>query len=162
MSNLVILKELGSRLYAGKQRKFLLVKCSCGTKFEVNRSAVLTGSTKSCGCMSSSRRRVVTHGNSGTPTHRSWLAMKKRCYNPSVSPKYHYGKVKVCKRWRNDFQAFLKDMGERPEGMTLDRYPDPRGDYKPSNCRGATASQQQRNRRDNHEEWVLKKKDVEE
>ena len=55
----------------------------------------------------------------------------------------------VCERWsgENGFVNFLTDMGERPPGMTLDRYPDQDGNYEPTNCRWATIDQQAQNRR---------------
>ncbi|TCG09370.1 hypothetical protein BZM27_06105 [Paraburkholderia steynii] len=55
----------------------------------------------------------------------------------------------MCDRWRNDFSTFLADMGERPVGMTLDRFPDTDGHYEPGNCRWATNREQQNNRRNN-------------
>ena len=69
-----------------------------------------------------------------------------RCHHPDHGSYRIYGArgIKVCQRWRDDFQNFLADMGERPEGKTLDRI-DPNGNYEPSNCRWATIKQQRAN-----------------
>ena len=73
--------------------------------------------------------------------------MKTRCNNPKHRRYSDYGGrgIKVCERWM-DFNNFLADMGERPEGLTLDRI-DPNGNYEPGNCRWATDSVQQTNKR---------------
>jgi hypothetical protein len=83
-----------------------------------------------------------------TPTYRSWGNMIKRCEQPKATGyKYWGGRgIKVCERWRNSFQNFLDDMGERPEGLSLDRI-DSNGNYEPGNCRWATISQQNSNKR---------------
>ncbi|MEU8756220.1 hypothetical protein AB0C88_37610 [Streptomyces chartreusis] len=82
---------------------------------------------------------------SGTPTWVSWQKMKQRC----STGKYAKLGVTVCDRWLNSFENFLADMGERPDGKTLDRI-DPYGHYEPNNCRWASADQQQQNTRRNN------------
>ena len=73
--------------------------------------------------------------------------MRQRCQDPNRPDYVYYGArgITVCERWQT-FDNFLADMGERPEGMTLDRV-DNDGPYEPGNCRWATLSQQQKNQR---------------
>lgn len=82
-----------------------------------------------------------------TPTYVSWNNMIQRATNPRHPAWKNYGGrgITVCARWR-DFANFLADMGERPEGLSLDRI-DNDGDYQPSNCRWATRAQQRLNQR---------------
>ena len=84
---------------------------------------------------------------SRTPTYSSWNAARDRCYNPRATGYERYGGrgIRVCDRW-SDFSAFLEDMGERPEGTTLDRI-DSDGDYEPGNCRWADQVTQNQNRK---------------
>ena len=86
-----------------------------------------------------------------SPTYRSWGNMIQRCYNPKNVNYPRYGgrlpyPVTVCDAWRESFKAFLAYIGERPEGMTLDRI-DPMGNYEPDNCRWATPKEQRANQR---------------
>lgn len=84
-----------------------------------------------------------------TPEHRSWRGMIERCTNPKHIGFKYYGArgIKVCKRWRK-FSQFLADIGPKPTPKhTIDRYPDKDGDYKPTNCRWATQSEQRKNQR---------------
>ncbi len=94
---------------------------------------------------------VTTHGHTRagwrSPTYGSWHNMKKRCDEPSCPSYVWYGGAGIGydPRWA-DFASFLADMGERPEGTTLDRIDCTKG-YSPDNCRWATSQQQSRNKR---------------
>lgn len=90
----------------------------------------------------------LRHGYRWTPTYTCWLNMKDRCNNKNNINYRHYGgrRITVCKRW-NKFENFLKDMGEKPEGLTLDRIDNNKGYYK-DNCRWTNWKQQNNNRRE--------------
>ena len=95
------------------------------------------------------REREYGGGNKTHPLYPTWQAMRDRCNNKNHKSYASYGGrgVKVCREWEVSFQAFLRDMGERPDGMTLDRRNND-GNYEPSNCRWATPITQARNRRE--------------
>jgi hypothetical protein len=98
--------------------------------------------------MSRSSNRCVKHGMFGTRTYRAWVSMKSRCLNKKHRQYVDYGGrgITVCEAWRLSFDAFFADMGEAPEGLTLDREDNERG-YEPNNCRWVTQQLQILNRR---------------
>ena len=91
------------------------------------------------------------HGYWGTPTYKTWQAMKRRVLNPKATDfKYYGGRgIGICSRWLWSFENFLHDMGERPSGMTLDRK-DVNGNYTPDNCKWSTRREQRLNIRSKH------------
>lgn len=135
-------------------------QCDCGETSVVDCTRLLKGITKSCGCqrlvfsperIKAMGDRARTHGCRKTRTYKCWQSMKERCLCDGRRDYLTYkgAGVTICERWLNSFENFLADMGHAPDGQSLDRFPDTRGNYEPGNCRWATATQQQRNKTDN-------------
>jgi hypothetical protein len=90
-----------------------------------------------------------THGLRYSAEYDIWRGIKKRCADSSLQ---NYGGrgISVCKEWEDSFESFYRDMGPRPSPRhSIDRFPDKDGNYEPCNCRWATCTEQQRNRRNN-------------
>ena len=125
------------------KKLFALCLCDCGTEalLQVNS---LGGNTESCGCGQASFH--VTHGMTGKPVHKAWIAMKSRCTTESITIKPHYKDrgITVCDRWQS-FENFYEDMGDKPAGMTLERIDNDKGYFK-ENCKWATKAEQERNK----------------
>jgi hypothetical protein len=137
-------------------RRFFF-RCDCGNLCLMTIHNVTRGTTKSCGCHSYkvSQKINLQHGHSGrvsnngkvTRTYKSWTHMRDRCLNSNCKAYSNYGGrgISISERWMK-FENFLEDMGEVPEGLSLDRI-DVNGNYCKENCRWANKTTQSRNRR---------------
>lgn len=126
----------------GKRR--FIVRCSCSKVLTVLLNNMVTGTTQSCGCLALEVR--TKHGMSNTKTYQVWADMLARSSNPKHRQHSDYlGRgITVCENWQK-FENFYADMGEAPEGLSLDRV-DNDGGYCRENCRWSTATEQQRNK----------------
>lgn len=124
--------------------------CDCGKIVYIRSDSLRSGSTKSCECLlkEMAAERSTTHGMHGTPIYYIWQSMLQRCENPNYREfKYWGGRgIKVCERWHK-FENFYEDVGDPPEGESIDRWPDNDGDYEFRNFRWATPKEQSANRR---------------
>lgn len=145
---LVICRSGTQKTPNGTVRPVWKCECDCGVSVEVQGPNLRNGNTKSCGCYQAESMAAAnrTHGMTGSPEHQSWRSMWERCTNTQNSHYHRYGGIGITvhESWRS-FEIFYRDMGPRPAGMTLDRHPNPKGNYGPGNCRWATPKQQSRN-----------------
>jgi len=133
-----------------------LCRCDCGNEKIISIAKLTPNNTRSCGCLQKEcygrNKGGLKHGMHKTPEYNAWRSMLKRCNLETTPHFYLYGGrgITVCERWLK-FENFLADMGLRPsQKHSLDRFPNNTdGNYEPDNCRWATASEQQRNRRNN-------------
>lgn len=132
--------------------------CSCGNTEIVTKTASLlrSGQSKSCGCLQRENAKLQANNNTGVPrshgmtdsvTYICWRNMKARCDDPNHQAKQNYGDrgITYPESWKT-FEGFFEDMGENPEGFTLNRK-DVNMDYSKDNCEWVDNVRQGRDRR---------------
>ena len=121
-------------------------QCDCGSVHVTKAQSVISGATKSCGCLRGEKETGLSVRN--LREYRIWIDMKTRCFNQNSRAFKYYGArgITVCDSWKKSFLTFFKEMGRCPEGLTLDRV-DNDGNYEPSNCKWSTRYEQIHNRR---------------
>ena len=131
-------------------------KCECGNEKIINAYALVSGHTKSCGCLAIDTSRILNtkHGERDSRLYRIYTNMKSRCYKENSSNYKYYGGrgIRVCEEWLGkdgayNFCKWAKSNGYS-DNLTLDRI-DNNAEYSPSNCRWITWKQQQNNKRNN-------------
>lgn len=147
---LTFVEEVGMYEVHGYRRNSARFSCDCGAVVVKAWTHVLRGLVQSCGCYKAEaiRRTKRTHGDYNSTEYKTWAGIKQRCGNPNHVSFARYGAkgVSICDRWKNDYQAFLDDLGRRPEGCnSIDRINPSKG-YEPGNVRWSTALEQGRNR----------------
>ena len=134
-----------------------LCKCDCGNKKIISSTHLISGLTKSCGCLGKENRTKsrAKHHKTNTKLYYVWKGMKQRCYNPNNKYYYNYGGrgITICDKWKDDFEEFYKWSVKNGyvenalhKSCTIDRINND-GNYEPSNCRWVDMKIQSNNRR---------------
>lgn len=136
-----------------------LCKCICGKEKIIQSYSLRSGDSTSCGCFAIEQIKLANTKHSHalnkrkdgscTKTYNAWCGIKKRCNNPCEKDDKDYRSrgIFVCELW-SDFANFLEDMGEKPEGLEIDRIDNNDGYYK-ENCRWVTKEENGSNKRNN-------------
>lgn len=139
----------------GQRHRVWLFRCECGNDVLIPIGQARAGGTKSCGCKKSEfvAKARTSHGYANhrktgkiNSTYLAWVNIRNRCFNKK-NDRYHvYGGrgITVCERWMK-FENFISDMGEKPEGMSIERI-DVNKEYSPENCKWIPMKSQYKNK----------------
>lgn len=133
-----------------------LCKCSCGKEKIVRGRTLMTGMTKSCGCLLSEEskermKKIATkHGKSNLRINKTYRSMKDRCCNPNCRDYKNYGGrgITICKEWLDNFMNFYNWAMATgySDNLTIERI-NVNGNYEPSNCTWIPKEEQAQNQR---------------
>lgn len=147
---LTVLEDAGFTTTGARKKLFKCI-CDCGKIVIVKRNSLISGHTKSCGCLEIETKKTnnLKHGLRHHPLYTTWLNIKDRCNNPNNTHYKNYGKrgIKMCKNWSDDFKSFYDwaiNNGYK-EGLSIERL-DVNKSYSPNNCSWIPFNEQERNK----------------
>lgn len=149
---LVVLERIGTHIFPNKSKTPIWrCLCDCGNYYNVISASLISGNTKSCGCLQEESRIKHNLYVDNKKMYHVWSTMKQRCNNPNDKNYHNYGGrgIKVCNEWLKDFSNFYNwaISNGYQEGLSIERK-DVNGDYCPENCCWITMKEQQSNKRD--------------
>ena len=130
-----------------KEETYWKCTCDCGNSRLVKANSLRSGKSVSCGCYCLEVH--TTHNKSHSTEYKTWQGILGRCYNKSYTeyPLYGARGITVCDRWKDSFENFYEDMGDKPsKNHSIERI-DVNGNYCPENCKWITNHEQCLNKR---------------